>query len=775
MALSSGEISFSGLASGMSTDEMIAMMVKAESYQANKLESWKEEWQIKVDVLTEVNSKFSEIQTANDVLKDASTFFARNSSSSDSTVADVAVDSSAVPGSYSFEIPSSTKQILGGEGWVDSNTTAIASAAGTLSFDDGDGTTISVSVDSSMTLDGLQSAIDTEITNQGSSASVEVVDDGSSTNNYRLQITGATSGKGNDISINTNDTLIDFENSVIDDVEAIDFGSSTATVNSSGTYLGSVNKRITFDITSGGTVGSDDIEITWTDPVEHKSGSFTVSGTGIVDVTQGIQLNIGAGDLVEDETFAIDIFNPTIQQAQSSGLAQADKEMHSGFADIDTTEINATDGTFSYTYAGTTISAIEVSAGTTLTELVDLINNDSDNPGVQASILDDGGGSATSQHLILSGKNTGSANKITSISHTLDNFDGNGVAGGNFTQTQQSTNSMMKIDGYPAGDKYLQKRTNLVTDIINGGSVNLKSSGTTNITVSNDIDSMVDKVKTFVDAYNEAIEYIDQITNVTLDEQGEADTSQSGVLVGNYVINILENNLRSFISSPAIGFKDSVDDYTILPQVGVSTDFNGNLEIDEELLRQELSDNPDGVADLFTNNKQVVSNSTYFSHYSSTSSTNEGEYVFEANFDGGGNLTGGRYRKENESTWYTLTEEDGKYLTASKGDAKGIAMHVTWDGSSTTQTSDVRIKYGKAREFYRDFDELLDEDEGITKVLIDNYENIMENIDKRIERELDRVKQVEARLKAKYANMEVTLQEQNSQMERLQQTIASLG
>jgi len=248
MALTSGEISFSGLASGMSTDEMITKMVEVEKYQAKKLETWKEEWQLKVDILNEVNTKFSEIQTANGVLKDESTFYTRQASTSDSTVADIAVDSSAVPGSYSFEVPESTKQILGGEGFQDSDTTAISTnipaSPGTFSFDDGDGKTITVNVDNTMTLEDLNNAIETEIANQSSNASVQITNDGSSANSFRLQLTSANAGKGNDISILNNDTLIDFENSVIDSVENIDFSASTASVTSSGSYLGSVNKRM---------------------------------------------------------------------------------------------------------------------------------------------------------------------------------------------------------------------------------------------------------------------------------------------------------------------------------------------------------------------------------------------------------------------------------------------------------------------------------------------------------------------------------------------------
>jgi len=88
-------------------------------------------------------------------------------------------------------------------------------------------------------------------------------------------------------------------------------------------------------------------------------------------------------------------------------VAAAENETHSG-VDEDETVVNNTGSSlyFAYTYAGESVS-VEVPDGTTLAQLASLINNDSTNPGVTASILDDGSDGNTSHHLVLRGNDTG--------------------------------------------------------------------------------------------------------------------------------------------------------------------------------------------------------------------------------------------------------------------------------------------------------------------------------------------------------------------------------
>ena len=94
-------------------------------------------------------------------------------------------------------------------------------------------------------------------------------------------------------------------------------------------------------------------------------------------------------------------------------LADSEIETHTGVDDASTV-INNSGGVqqFTYTYDDQSIT-LNVQSGATLENLRDLINNDQDNPGVTASILDDGSGSSSSHHLVLRGSETGKTYGIT--------------------------------------------------------------------------------------------------------------------------------------------------------------------------------------------------------------------------------------------------------------------------------------------------------------------------------------------------------------------------
>jgi flagellar capping protein FliD len=73
-------------------------------FQARKLEAWKKTWVDKVDTLRDLSHRVNSLQTANNALRVASSFITRMASSTNSTVADIAVDSTALLGSYKNDI-----------------------------------------------------------------------------------------------------------------------------------------------------------------------------------------------------------------------------------------------------------------------------------------------------------------------------------------------------------------------------------------------------------------------------------------------------------------------------------------------------------------------------------------------------------------------------------------------------------------------------------------------------------------------------------------------
>jgi len=161
---------------------------------------------------------------------------------------------------------------------------------------------------------------------------------------------------------------------------------------------------------------------------------------------------------------------------------------------------------------------------------------------------------------------------------------------------------------------------------LNNINFNLNSKGQTTISVSNDIDTTVEKIQAFVEAYNNAVELISNKLGEErnrdypplTDEQKEAmsDTdielwqakAHSGILRGDSQLNGIYMELRSTTTGLVNGLsEDNV--YTSLSSVGIGTSSNwlddGKLYIDEDKLRAALTGDSEGVMEFFTGSGDV--------------------------------------------------------------------------------------------------------------------------------------------------------------------------
>lgn len=397
-------------------------------------------------------------------------------------------------------------------------------------------------------------------------------------------------------------TLSDTDNfyidvfSNIDDVEEASWnGSSHAT--SWGHYFGSTNKTFEFSVLNSGTIGTDELGISWSDS-EGNSGAITIPSSytpgneETVSVTQGLELKFSSGDLVSGEKFSINIFSPDLQKGQDSGMAQVEQVVHSGFADTGTTVVTDSAQTFSYIYGGTRAS-IDVAADATLSDLVGLINNDTDNPGVTASILNDGLGLSTSYHMVLTGRDTGAAYTITDIT---DTFTGGTFSSDDFTTTQEAQNSMLKVDGYPSDTyQYIQRSSNSVSDVIDGVTLSLVDSGSATVSITEDLATIRTTIETFVSGVNFVLDYIKGQTEY------DEDTGEAGTMIGNYSYQIVQHRINDILTDAVPGLTDGVDTYVHLAQIGISTnpDNGGKWEIDSTTLNNALSSDLEAVSKLF--------------------------------------------------------------------------------------------------------------------------------------------------------------------------------
>lgn len=125
---------------------------------------------------------------------------------------------------------------------------------------------------------------------------------------------------------------------------------------------------------------------------------------------------------------------------------------------------------------------------------------------------------------------------------------------------------------------------------LDGIKVNLKGNSQEGekitVKVDNDVDGMVEKVKKFVDEYNNTINML------------ATKTVKDGPLQGDSTANNLANNLRTYMASSVNGIESK---YSQLALVGIATaGKEPQLILNEEKLRKALSENTAEVEKLFT-------------------------------------------------------------------------------------------------------------------------------------------------------------------------------
>ena len=282
-----------------------------------------------------------------------------------------------------------------------------------------------------------------------------------------------------------------------------------------------------------------------------------------------------------------EVLSATVSDGASTGsysvtvnrLATYSSWLGSGASSSDTV-VNSTGGdeTFSYHVGtGDTVS-ITVPDGTTLEGLATLINEDSDNPGVTASVIDDGD-PTTPYKLLLKADSTGESSRIyidTQLSgYTLSELQGAGGA---------SLNAEIVVDGVT----YQRNGNTNITDILGGVSLDLVDTGTSSLSISSDKDGIKDSIMNLVDSLNNVITSLQEQTGY--DEDGNPGLLNDSSAMRSLRYELVNNLAQSVDTGGTI---QSVFD------LGVEIQRDGSITIDEATLDQALSSNFDDVKTLF--------------------------------------------------------------------------------------------------------------------------------------------------------------------------------
>lgn len=420
--------------------------------------------------------------------------------------------------------------------------------------------------------------------------------------------------------------------------------------------------------------------------------------------------------------------------------------------------------TFAYTYGGTNVS-VEIGAGTTLTGLVNAINTDPDNPGVRAAAFKAADGD---YRLQIWGMDQGASNQFTvGAGTTLSN-----VKAADMAQTQNAQNSQVKVDGFPgASNAWIERSTNSLSDVIEGLTLNLKGAGTSTVSTEVDKDAVKENVRTFVDKVNEVRQYILDITKFN------STTESASVLTGNYGIQIISTRLKDLVAGKGTGFDYNDDAVSVLSQIGITTDASedsatrGLLLLDEEILDGALDANPDAVAQLLAADYVGGSNSSNFTYYSHVDNlTKAGTYNLAYTVDGSGNITGATINGRP-----VAVDNATREITGLHGNPEGGLVIKVTNLTAGAYSGEVRLKQGKAGQLAESLKDLTSSTSGPLHILEENYQDIMDNIDKKIEREETRITALEEHLRERYARLEALLGNYNNISNSLSNSIKQLS
>lgn len=251
---------------------------------------------------------------------------------------------------------------------------------------------------------------------------------------------------------------------------------------------------------------------------------------------------------------------------------------------------------------------IAVSATDTLSDIRDAINDSVDNDSVIATIVTNDAG----QHLIMTSKETGVANKITTTVTDVsdgDNTDNLGLsrlaydlaaiptAIANLSETNAAQNAQITIDG----SLVVTNSTNEFINVIDGVDITAKKmhdvdddNDISKISLSVNNANIKAGVEKFVESYNAFQELGKRL--------GKGSEEGSGPLAGDSLLRGVMSKLRQELSKSF----DSGNGSTLsLSGLGVESDQYGVLTLDSDMLNEFVDNDVNGVEQFFVGTDSV--------------------------------------------------------------------------------------------------------------------------------------------------------------------------
>lgn len=177
--------------------------------------------------------------------------------------------------------------------------------------------------------------------------------------------------------------------------------------------------------------------------------------------------------------------------------------------------------------------------------------------------------------LFISSEDTGNPQNIT-ITDTAGNLKGTSLTS-SLTSIQTGTNADIKFNGQD-----ITRKSNNITDLINGLDITLREVGSSNVSITQDRETIMEKIDSFVEKYNSAITELNKMTKASI------DSTTRGIFSSESTIKGMKNSIADMLATIGGGVA-YMSDY------GFDVDKDGKLSIDKDIINDKLDENPANV------------------------------------------------------------------------------------------------------------------------------------------------------------------------------------
>ncbi len=278
-------------------------------------------------------------------------------------------------------------------------------------------------------------------------------------------------------------------------------------------------------------------------------------------------------------------------------LATIDRWSFDGVADKTTDLASANGQHVAFSVNGTNYDVVLTAANSSLEDIAAGINSTAGDA-VSASVVNSGTDANPSYQLVLTSKASGQDNRISAIVNTVAGLtiDATGPNGSGVAQSANNItvglNAEAVIDGLT-----VTRDTNEFNDVVAGLSITAQSADPSlelSVSVTADTGAIKTKINDFVTAYNKLVDYVNTQNTYSKDQ------GAGGLLFGDAILGQVMSQTRgALFNVPLSVVQSDTAGFSTLSLIGIKTQSDGKLQVDDTVLSDKMAADLSKVADLF--------------------------------------------------------------------------------------------------------------------------------------------------------------------------------